>query len=403
MTARATFSMRILVKPCASQTLVLLAQLALLLTPVVGLRHRWSVAGPTDKGWLCRAWADSDVRENRMQPYISALYGPGGPGAIEELNRICSSSMGHMDVSAYTALAAWVRNEAPEMPSGHWDWSEAFEHEADKVEKLLPSESAEVHILDHGCGRGDMLDVLVRRLDLSPQQAHCIEIGNYIPEERRERITMHVLEDHVEDIKALAGGELKGFFDVISSWSVFHHIADTAARMAALQSIAKMTKPNGCFLLNDWDSGGPDLIAGWYDVAHWLLYILASKTGPKDAGALDIGTRYESFASLKTVTTDSGFSYERLFSSPGKSPIGAYEAVFRKSATHPFGDLWPSLNNGSLPLERPAKREGETPSHERKRTGAGKYSKALGQATEEDILPEPIWPIPIRRLLLVKK
>lgn len=397
--------MQISITPPASQTSFLLLRIALLLAPAVGL---YTTVGSIDHGWLCRAWGDSDIREKRMRPYISALYGPAGPGTLAELNRLCASSSGQSDISAYTALAAWVKSKAPKLPSDHWDWSEIYEQDADKVETLLPSVSSEfVRVLDHGCGRGEMLDVLVRRLDLSPEQAHCIEVADYMPAETKKKITLHILGDPVEDIKALAGGELKATFDVVSSWGVFHHIGDTEARVAALQSIGKMAKPNGFFLLSDWDSTGPDLVGAWYDVAHWLLYILAAQVAPKDAGALDIGTRYESFGSLKkTLITDNGFVYERLLSSPNKSPIGSYEAAFRKYSMQPFGGIWPSFN-GSLPREGPSNREDEAQGHRhagaRKRTNVAQLSKVPGQLNDVPNLPEPIWPIPFRRLLSVSK
>lgn len=286
---------------------------------------------------VCICWVDSKLREERIKPYIDAISGGSVPnqGVFEELDRICAVNSGEApmeDGEAYRTLHEYIENNRQKQTKSPFTHS-YYSGQAEEVKALLPKPlPPDVRVLDYGCGDGFMLSVFHRSFKIPAENLHCIEVGDFVPEERKGDFQLHVLKEPINDLKVLSEGPLKGYFDVVSSFAVFHHIADKAVRANALASIALMLKPKTPFLLADWGSYGKPLFDVWYDVAHVLLWLFGGSAPP--AGPVDIGTRYEGLSKYIELAGSHGLSPQKEHSSSradiDASPLGHFAQVFVK-------------------------------------------------------------------------
>jgi len=269
---------------------------------------------------VCMCWMDSKLREERMKPYIHVISGGSVPeqGVFEEVDRICAVNSGGTpmeDGEAYKTLHEYIENNRQKQTSS------PFTH-------------------SYYSGDGFMLSVFHRRFKIPAENLHCIEVGDFVPEERKGDFQLHVLKDPMADLKVLSEGPLKGYFDATSSFAVFHHIPDKAVRENAFASIALMLKPKAPFLLADWGSYGKPLFDVWYDVAHVLLWLFGGSAPP--AGPVDIGTQYEGLSKYIELAGSHGLSPQKEHSSSradmDASPLGSFAQVFVKGGNW-FGSL----------------------------------------------------------------
>lgn len=294
---------------------------------------------------VCDSWAHAALREDRMKPYIEHISGGSVPtqGVYEELDRICGLGSGVSpmeDPEAYKALHTYIqknRKTAPHSPFTPGYYS----GQAEEVKALLPKPfPQDVRVLDYGCGDGFMLTVFHRKLGVPAENLHCIEVNDLVPKERRADFKLHILKDPISDLERLSNGPLKGYFDVASSYAVFHHIPDTAVRASAFSSIALMLKPEATFLLADWGSFGKPRFDVWYDVAHVFLWLFMGSAPP--AGPVDIGTRYEGLSTYIELAGKVKLFPQKEHSSSradmDTSPLGTFAQVFKKSSI-PIGAL----------------------------------------------------------------
>lgn len=284
--------------------------------------------GRKTRSSLCHCWNQAELRSSRMVPYIASGYANGSnltSGVVEELSSICSVGIGAVtksDLTAYGELHAWLQqhpgtqNVQPFTPDYYANQG------AHVLHALEDSPAAVPRILDYGCGQGEMLTWLYREKGLPRDSLHCIELH---PLRSSTAFHAHVLADPLSDLNALASGALTGSFDIISCFSVFHHIHDAEVRQGALHAIARMARPGGLLFFDDWDSEGSDLLVQWYDVAHVLLWVLMGAPPLKSEGELELGTDYESLQTWISLASKSGWHYLRR--EPQERPLAAPDAV----------------------------------------------------------------------------
>lgn len=289
---------------------------------------------PRGNGFACcTCWRDSDIREERIKPYIQSIVEvERSSGFIEKINRLCEPGSNNTDLVVYAALYAWLQKH-PSSERINAFTPEYWAEQADMIESAKTSAKSSgltVRVLDYGCGSGATLSVLSGR-GYSQAQLHCIEVVDYIPLTTKQQITLHILQDPASDLQDLAEGSLQKSFDVVSAFSVFHHVADAKVRTSAFQNIFKMTRPGCVFLLNDWDSEGLPKLSMWYDVAHLLLWLLMGSQAPSQKAGLQIGTYYEGLQGYTSLAEQAGFE-SHILPEPSAvpNPIGGFSAIYRR-------------------------------------------------------------------------
>eukprot|EP00927_Polykrikos_kofoidii_P031352 TRINITY_DN26987_c0_g1_i1.p1 TRINITY_DN26987_c0_g1~~TRINITY_DN26987_c0_g1_i1.p1 ORF type:complete len:388 (-),score=60.33 TRINITY_DN26987_c0_g1_i1:190-1353(-) len=302
---------------------------------------------------LCNSWRNNDIREHRLKPYVIWHFGDDGSqeaaAFLDRIAKICGGGaigggVGSNDVSspslprdtdAYGSLEDMLKNRSvaassPFTPS-------YFGMQVREVEMATKEPVRGLNVLDYGCGGGEMLSILHRVSGVPANQLHCIELYNGVPEERRDDFSLNILQDPIVDLTALADGIFLESFDLVTTFSVFHHIPSGDVCANALSNIFKMTKPGGVLLFSDWDSEGSPQLEGWFDVAHILLWVMMGAPAPTDETRLQIGTHYESQARWVALAGIAGFetSFNLFRGNMTVSPTGGFSKVF----VRPTGSL----------------------------------------------------------------
>lgn len=119
------------------------------------------------------------------------------------------------------------------------------------VKKILDSIKADESVLDLGCGNGFFL----RELHDRGHQAPLLGADFSLPLLREAESTLGV-EFRVLDLMQLSAFShqlsVSGGWDVITMFATLHHIPSQEVRLDILQSVQKLLKPNGKFVLSNW-------------------------------------------------------------------------------------------------------------------------------------------------------
>jgi len=192
-----------------------------------GLKHRNPVSlAEGSQRFLCSCWADRTVREEHMIPYVE--HGAAKPELIAKIGELCAVQAS--DVHIFNVMRHWLDAHAPVRVNPFVPTYFSNQGQLVLNQLHLPKDGSPtpVHILDYGCGSGEMLKWLHRGRGIPAQALHCIELNSAATE---GMFQLHVLQDPVGDLAALAAGPLRERFDIISSFAVFHHVADLATRV----------------------------------------------------------------------------------------------------------------------------------------------------------------------------
>jgi SAM-dependent methyltransferase len=120
------------------------------------------------------------------------------------------------------------------------------------VKKILETIREDDSVLDLGCGNGHFLRELIRR----GHQAPLLGLDFSLPLLRDAESTLGVEFREVDLTKLSAfSGQLlavSGLWSVVTMFATLHHIPSTEIRLDILRTVKKLLKPNGKFILSNW-------------------------------------------------------------------------------------------------------------------------------------------------------
>ena len=120
------------------------------------------------------------------------------------------------------------------------------------VKKILETIREDDSVLDLGCGNGHFLRELIRR----GHQAPLLGLDFSLPLLRDAESTLGVEFREVDLTKLSAfSGQLlavSGLWSVVTMFATLHHIPSQAIRLDILRTVKKLLKPNGKFILSNW-------------------------------------------------------------------------------------------------------------------------------------------------------
>jgi len=119
------------------------------------------------------------------------------------------------------------------------------------VRKILETIPDDVSVLDLGCGNGNFL----RELSVRGHKAALLGVDFSLPLLRDAESAPGVEFREVDlDQLSVVSGQLavEGGWDVITMFATLHHIPSTEIRLDILKTVKKLLKPNGKFILSNW-------------------------------------------------------------------------------------------------------------------------------------------------------
>ncbi len=120
------------------------------------------------------------------------------------------------------------------------------------VKKILETISNDVSVLDLGCGNGHFLRELIRRGHKTP----LLGVDFSLPLLRDAESAPGVEFREADLTKLLAVSDqllmVNGQWSIVTMFATLHHIPSTEMRLDILRSVKKLLKPNGKFILSNW-------------------------------------------------------------------------------------------------------------------------------------------------------
>jgi tRNA (uracil-5-)-methyltransferase TRM9 len=119
------------------------------------------------------------------------------------------------------------------------------------VRKILETIPDDVSVLDLGCGNGNFL----RELSVRGHKGTLLGVDFSLPLLRDAESAPGVEFREVDlDQLSVVSGQLavEGGWDVITMFATLHHIPSTEIRLDILKTVKKLLKPNGKFILSNW-------------------------------------------------------------------------------------------------------------------------------------------------------
>ena len=119
------------------------------------------------------------------------------------------------------------------------------------LKRFLDSLHEDVSILDLGCGNGHFL----RELNMRGHKAALLGVDFSLPLLRDAESAPEVefREVDLDQLSAVSGQlAVDNGWDVITMFATLHHIPSTEIRMDILQTVRRLLKPNGKFILSNW-------------------------------------------------------------------------------------------------------------------------------------------------------
>ncbi len=120
------------------------------------------------------------------------------------------------------------------------------------VKKILDTIQGDVSVLDLGCGNGHFLHELIRRGHKAP----LLGVDFSLPLLRNAESTLGVEFREADLTKLSAFSDqllaVNGQWSVVTMFATLHHIPCTEIRLDILQTVKKLLKPGGRFILSNW-------------------------------------------------------------------------------------------------------------------------------------------------------
>jgi 2-polyprenyl-3-methyl-5-hydroxy-6-metoxy-1,4-benzoquinol methylase len=119
------------------------------------------------------------------------------------------------------------------------------------VKKILDSIQEDVSVLDLGCGNGHFLREISKRGHKQP----LLGVDFSLPLLRNAESSLQVdfREVDLSQLSASIGQlTVNGSWSIVTMFATLHHIPSTEMRLDILRTVKKILKPNGKFILSNW-------------------------------------------------------------------------------------------------------------------------------------------------------
>ena len=195
------------------------------------------------------------------------------------------------------------------------------------VRRVLGMLKGEEHILDLGCGNGELARELAKR----GHRGSYLGIDFSLPLLREagsqpEGFSATFREADLTQLSMISESlKVAGGWSLITAFAVLHHIPSRQLRLDILQTICQLLAPNGIFILSNWQFLNSEKLKA--RIQPWE----AASVSPSDVDAGDylfdwrsggIGLRYVHHfdeSELRELAQESGFRVVDAFHSGGDS------------------------------------------------------------------------------------
>lgn len=120
------------------------------------------------------------------------------------------------------------------------------------VKKILDSIQADASVLDLGCGNGHFLHELKRRGHKAPLLG--LDFSLPLLRDAESNLEVEFRAVNLAQLSAISDQlvEVNGEWSVVTMFATLHHIPSHEMRLDILQTVRKLLKPNGKFILSNW-------------------------------------------------------------------------------------------------------------------------------------------------------
>jgi SAM-dependent methyltransferase len=227
-----------------------------------------------------------------------------------------------LDNTIFGSMGEWLNEERKKKTAETKSWQDFRNGPKQKPQesfmlgllKSLAGSSQITRIMDFGCGDGVELSKIARGLGLTKDDTFGLDIVDYVNDDVKGNMTFMNAEvsEYVEQLENLMDeNELDGTVSVIFSQVTFHHITAPEMRTAALSFIRDALKPDGFFVLAEWDNSlMPIDYTIFFDLSHNLPSLFFSDPAPTTASLGPLNTEYLSIQGFVDLLKSNDLKYD---------------------------------------------------------------------------------------------
>ncbi len=206
------------------------------------------------------------------------------------------------------------------------------------VKKILDSIQEDDSVLDLGCGNGHFLRELIRRGHKAPLlgldfSLPLLRDAESAPGVEFREVDLTKLSKNSEQLSVISNQPLiTVHWSLITCFATLHHIPSTEIRLDILKTVKKLLKPNGRFILSNWQFLNSEKLKA--RIQPWSRAGLSDSDVDEEDYLLDWrnggeGLRYAHHFSgeeLPGLAGQAGFKVEAEFLSDGENGrLGLYQ------------------------------------------------------------------------------
>lgn len=299
-------------------------------------------------GVLCQTLFHPSIHDQHFLPFAESGLGPELSKRFdEELQKKCMEELlkksvdwDHLldhytgnwtanppdavDNTIFGSMGEWLNEERKKLKSETKSWQDFRNGPKQKPQesymlgllKSLAGSSEITRIMDFGCGDGVELSKIASGFQLSKDDAFGLDIVDYIRKDVKDNMTLllapSAVNEYVDKLQEMFDSfQLAGTVSAIFSQVTFHHITAPEMRTAALSFIRDSLKPDGFFVLAEWDnSRSPIDYTIYFDLSHNLPSLFFSDPAPTTASLGPLDTEYLSIDGFVDMLQTNGLKYD---------------------------------------------------------------------------------------------